>query len=344
MLPEHEDATPEPMTDDAPPMTGGACDDDIELVAPAVPWRHDGEGYPPEAGLDEVDPDRLPEAEGMAEDDVLLPVPVPAAPLAPVPSAPPDGGEAHGKKKAASLIPGLDAAGVHLEELRKRLIVSLTIFVPLFGVGLWLYKDLWNIVIAPLSRVQPELANFQALTPSDGLIMAMRIAFAFALFISLPVWLSQIWSFVSPGLTSREKRYLYLSLGSGLILFSIGVAAAYFLGIPFALEYLLPFNKSLAGWENSFTGSGYVDFVITCCGGFGMAFELPLVMMALAWTGILTAETLREWWRPIILIIFIIAAVMTPPDPFTQLLLAIPMLLLFVVGYWLVKWVQPKED
>lgn len=312
----HREDTPQ-----TPPESGGVCDD-IDLVDGPAPWRHDGEGYPPEAGLADADPDRLPESEGMAED----PVPVARRPT--------------GGANAGGVPPSFDSVGVHLDELRRRLVFSLVVFTPLFGLGLWLYRDLWRVVIHPLQRAQPNLLHFQALSPSDGLVMAMRIAFAFALFLSLPVWLSQAWGFIAPGLNGRERRWLYLSLGSGAVLFAVGAALAYFVGIPFALEYLLPFNQSLAGWENAFTGTGYVDFVITCCAGFGMAFELPLVMLALGWFGLLTPEMLRSWWQVVVLIIFVLAAVMTPPDPFTQMMLAAPMLLLFVLGYWLVKWTR----
>ncbi len=228
--------------------------------------------------------------------------------------------------------------GTHLEELRKRLLLSLAVFVPLFALGLAVYRHLWHIVILPLNRAAPHLARFQALGPSDGLIMAMRIAFAFALLLSLPVWLGQIWSFVAPGLTAQEKRCLHLSLGSGAVLFILGAAVAYFAGVPLALEFLLPFNH--AGWENSFTGRDYVDFIVVCCAGFGIAFELPLVMLALGWFGILTPEMLRAHWRAVFLAIVVLAAVCTPPDPFTQLMLAIPMLALFGLGYCLVAWVS----
>ncbi len=231
-------------------------------------------------------------------------------------------------------------AGSHLDELRRRLIVSLAVFAPLFIIGVVLYQSLWDIVIHPLERAAPHLLRFQALGPSDGLVMAMRISFAFALFLSLPVWLGQIWSFVSPGLTGREKRWLHLSLGSGTVLFLLGAALAYFIGVPLALEFLLPFNQTLTGWENAFTGPGYVDFIITCCAGFGLAFELPLVMLALGWAGILTTGALRQWWRPVILLIIVAAAVMTPPDPFTQCMLAVPMVCLFGLGWILVGWVQ----
>ena len=286
--------------------------DEIEIVDAPRPWRRGGEGRP---GIEESDPppDRLPETGAMAED--------PAA----------------SAEKPAG-IPSPDNLGSHLEELRKRLIVSSAVFVPLFGIGLWLYRSLWEVVILPLDRAAPHLLRFQALSPSDGLIMAMRIAFAFALFLSLPVWLSQAWRFIAPGLTAAERRWLHLAIGSGGVLFAIGAGTAYFVGVPLALEYLLPFNQSLAGWENAFTGPGYVDFVIACCAGFGLAFELPLIMLALGWFGILTPEILKEWWRAVVLIIFIFAAILTPPDPFTQLLLALPLLGLFLVGWRLVKW------
>ncbi len=304
------------MSDSTPrPEPAGASDTaGIAFVEPAQPWRHDGEGYPPEAGLETPDPDRLPEHEGMVEDS-----PEPA-------------------KERGAIMSTLDGVGVHLDELRKRLLIGLTVFVPLFGIGLYIYQSLWQIIIIPLNRAAPHLLRFQALNPSDGLVMAMRIAFAFALFLSLPLWLSQLWLFVAPGLTGKERRLVYISLGSGGLLFLVGASLAYFVAIPYALEYLLPFNQTLEGWENAFTGTGYVDFVITCCFGFGIAFELPLAMLVLGWAGILTPEGLRAWWRPIILVVFILAAVMTPPDPFTQSLLAIPLILLFICGYWLVKW------
>lgn len=310
--------------------------------------------YPPEAyrlppphsgpGPDEVPPDQIPELEGMEED-------LPAAGESLAEDMTGDkfvetatektGAEADGGVGEV-LDETSEKLGPHLDELRRRLVVSLAVFVPLFAAGLLLYQTLWRIVIMPLERAAPHLLRFQALGPSDGLLMAMRIAFAFAMFLSLPVWLGQLWSFVSPGLTGREKRLLYLSLGSGTVLFVLGAAMAYFVGVPFALEFLLPFNQSLAGWENAFTGTGYVDFVITCCAGFGLAFELPLVMVALAFAGMVTASGLRSWWRVIVLAVIVVAAVMTPPDPFTQMMLAIPMLGLFGIGYLLVKMIAPE--
>lgn len=303
--------SPEP----APPAAAGAGDDiDIVDVPPAGRWAHDGEGYPLEAGLDGA-----------------------ASPAA----GDPDG---RAGKEDGDALPSFSGIGSHLDELRKRLIMSLAIFAPLFIIGVYLYQELWMLVIRPLDRASPDLARFQALNPSDGLVMAMRIAFAFALFISLPFLLIQIWAFVAPGLTQTEKRWLYLALGSGGLLFLIGAGLAYFVGIPFALEYLLPFNRSLSGWENQFTGTGYVDFVITCCLGFGIAFELPLVMLALGWAGILTPEGIRQWWRAVVLGVVFLAAILTPPDPFTQMLLALPMLVLFVLGYWLVKLTHRRRE
>ncbi|MCD8138606.1 MAG: twin-arginine translocase subunit TatC [Planctomycetaceae bacterium] len=285
-------------------------DNEIDLVDAPAEWQAGQAALSDDAATGASD--RLPESAGMAEDR-------------------PEEDE-----------PGR-GMGSHLEELRRRLIISLAVFVPLFVVGVVLYQRLWDMIIFPLERAAPHLLRFQALGPSDGLVMAMRIAFAFALFLSLPVWLSQLWNFVAPGLTARERRWLYLSLGSGTLLFLLGASLAYFIGIPLALEFLLPFNQSLAGWENAFTGIGYVDFVITCCAGFGLAFELPLVMLALGVAGVLTPEGLRQWWRAVLLLIFVAAAMMTPPDPFTQLMLALPMLTLFGLGYMLVKWVHRGE-
>lgn len=233
--------------------------------------------------------------------------------------------------------------GPHLDELRRRLILSVAAFIPAFAVGLWLYRALWELLLVPLNAAAPNLARFQALSPSDGLILTLRVAFAFALFATMPVWLAQAWNFVAPGLTPGERRWLYLSLGGGCALFFCGVLAAYFAGVPLALSYLLPLNQTLAGWENSFTGSGYVDFIVTCCIGFGVAFETPLVMLALGWAGVVTPEGIRARWRLAVVAIVFIAAIMTPPDPFSQLLLAAPMVLLFSLGYALVVWVHGRR-
>ncbi|GEM_PF-262825 len=234
--------------------------------------------------------------------------------------------------------------GPHLDELRRRLIVSAVIFIPAFAVGLYLYVPLWDFLLIPLADASPHLLRFQALGPSDGLILSMKMAFAFALIVSSPVWIGQVWSFIAPGLSGRERRWLYLSLGAGVVLFLVGVLVAYFQAIPLALGFLLPLNQSLTGWENSFTGSGYVNFVVTCMVAFGIAFETPLVMMFLGWIGLLTPQGIKEWWRVVALGVFILAAVLTPPDPFTQLLLAIPMLCLFFLGYFLVKWTCKNND
>lgn len=236
-----------------------------------------------------------------------------------------------------------EGIGPHLEELRRRLIISAAIFIPAFAVGLYLYRALWDFLLLPLAEASPHLLHFQALSPSDGLILSMRIAFAFALLITTPIWISQIWGFIAPGLTGGERRWLYLALGSGVVLFLVGVLVAYFQAVPLALSFLLPLNQSLTGWENSFTGAGYVDFVVTCCIAFGIAFELPLVMMLLGWVGLLTPEGIKSWWRVVVIGVFVLAAVMTPPDPFSQLLLAIPMLGLFFLGYFLVKWTNRKQ-
>lgn len=295
---------------------------------PPDEYRLESPDPDPDLNPDDVDPARIPEFEGMAED-------------------PPD--PVDDNTFSASRIPEdptaenlLDGIGSHLDELRKRLAISLAAFVPLFILGFVLYQPLWKLIIRPLERAAPHLLRFQALGPSDGLIMAMRIAFAFALFISLPVWMGQLWSFIAPGLTRKEKRLLHLSLGSGTVLFILGAALAYFVGVPLALEFLLPFNQSLDGWENAFTGTGYVDFVITCCAGFGIAFELPLVMAALALAGIITAPAIRAYWKVAVIVVVIAAAVMTPPDPFTQTMLAVPMLGLFGIGYFLVKLIAPE--
>ncbi|MDR3212162.1 MAG: twin-arginine translocase subunit TatC [Planctomycetota bacterium] len=228
----------------------------------------------------------------------------------------------------------------HLEELRWRLVISLAAFVPAFACGLLLYRRLWDILLTPLEKVDVSLVHFQALSPADGMILTLEVALAFALIVSTPVWVSQLWCFISPGLKARERRWFYLALGAGGALFFAGVLMAFYLALPLALGYLLPLNQSLTGWENSFTGSGYVNFIAGGAFAFGIAFETPLLMLVLAWLGLLTPAGIRSYWRQIVLGVFIMAAVLTPPEPLSQILLALPLLLLFGLGYLLVYWVR----
>ncbi|MCC8179975.1 MAG: twin-arginine translocase subunit TatC [Planctomycetes bacterium] len=338
---EPGDSTQEHPSSPAPPHPGGA-DDDIAIVE-SNQWQTDGDGYPAEAGVHGIgQPPAYGESAASAitafQPDANMSPPVNYSPQHADSQLEPD------TDPESSLPRSMwDGVGPHLEELRKRIVYSLAAFLPFFAIGLWRYRDLWRIVMRPIDSAAPNLLRFQALSPSDGLVMAMRLSFAFALFLSMPILLSQVWNFVAPGLTSKERRWLYLGLGSGGVLFILGVLLAYFVGVPFALEYLLPFNQSMDGWENAFTGFGYVDFVVTCCAGFGFAFELPLVMLFLGWIGLLTPEGLRAWWRPVIIVIFVVAAIMTPPDPFTQMLLAVPLLLLFGLGYILVRWTASRK-
>ncbi len=312
-----EDAPPLTDIPSAPPEAGGA-EDLFEFV-----------DAPPDADDDSAKHAYL--AECAAEEPPSLPV------KTQVTDPPAEEAEAKGGL-------GLSGLGPHLDELRRRLILSAALFIPAFAVGLYLYVPLWDILLIPLADASPHLLRFQALGPSDGLILSMKMAFAFALIVSSPVWIGQVWSFVAPGLSRKERRWLYLSLGAGVVLFLVGVMVAYFQAVPLALGFLLPLNQSLTGWENSFTGSGYVGFVVTCMVAFGIAFETPLVMMFLGWIGLLTPQGIKEWWRVVALGVFILAAVLTPPDPFTQLLLAIPMLLLFFLGYFLVKWTCKNDN
>lgn len=317
-----EDAPPLARPDASAPPPDGGADDLIEFVDQPYAAIYAGR-----------DPDDDPADRDEPEADAA-----PPADAAPVPAEP----DAAGERSAIGQ--AVDRIGPHLEELRRRFVVSVLAFAPPFIIGLVFYNRLWDFLLMPLANAAPQLMRFQALSPSDGLILAMQLAFSFALIVTTPIWVTQVWSFVAPGLTSREKRWLHLALGSGIVLFFAGVLVAYFVAVPLALTYLLSFNQSLAGWENSFTGAGYVGFVATCCMAFGIAFETPLVMLLLGWVGLLTPAGVKEWWRVIVLGIFILAAVMTPPDPFSQLLLAVPLLSLFFLGYWLVKWVHRDKE
>lgn len=244
--------------------------------------------------------------------------------------------------------------GDHLVELRSRLIVCLlavgSVFI-LFFIG---YHYLWELIWLPMQRTAvlmnmpteklQELVVLQNLRPMDGFLIIIRIAAYASVIVTMPVLLTQTWAFVSPGLTLREQRAARWIFVAGSFLFFSGVAVAFFYGIPLAFRFLLGFNQSLTGLEDRWTIDGYVGFVAMTCIGFGVCFELPLVMMSLAKVGLITPAGIVRYWRQSIMAMVVLGAVFTPPDPVTQLLLASIMIALFFLGYGLARWVTPAAQ
>ena len=229
----------------------------------------------------------------------------------------------------------------HLEDLRWMIIkMVVTLAVTMF-LSFFFARQLLAVIIWPLKRVAGDPERFlYSLEVTGGFTLAMLLALYAGLVLACPFLLYFLAQFVLPALTSKEKGMMWPVFASGVGLFLAGVALAYFAVIPAGLKFFLDYNQYL-GIRSQWVIENYVSFVSHMCLAFGICFELPLVVLALAKLGIVTAEFLRQKRAYVIVIIFIIAAVITPTtDMVNQCLLAVPMCLLYEACIWIAWWME----
>lgn len=222
----------------------------------------------------------------------------------------------------------------HLIELRDRLIRALIAVGVVFGV-LCVYPGpggLYDLLAQPLVATLPQGATLIATNVISPFVVPLKITLMAAFLVALPVVLYQVWAFVAPGLYSHEKKLVLPLVVSSTLLFFIGVAFCYF----FVFGQVFKFIQSFA--PKSITAApdieAYLSFVLTMFVAFGAAFEVPVVVVVLARMGLVSVEKLRQFRGYFIVVAFIVAAVITPPDVVSQLALAVPMCLLYEAGIW----------
>jgi sec-independent protein translocase protein TatC len=228
----------------------------------------------------------------------------------------------------ASKAPLLD----HLIELRRRLLWSFAALAVSFGVCLYFVDPILAVLVQPL--VEAGQRQLIAIAVFEQFFVRIKIALFGALMISFPVLATQIWMFVAPGLYRNEKRAFLPFLAMTPFLFGAGASLAYFIAMPIALQYLLGFGGEIGGvQQTALPGiSNYLDFATRFIFGFGVAFLLPVLLMLLERAGLVTRGQLKRGRRYAIVVAFVIAAVLTPPDVISQLLLAVPLVLLYEVS------------
>jgi len=232
----------------------------------------------------------------------------------------------------------------HLIELRDRLIkVLIAVGVAFAALALWPGpSNLYDLVAQPLVAQLPEGATMIATNVISPFIVPLKITLLAAFLVALPVVLYQVWAFVAPGLYNHEKRLVMPLVVSSTVLFFIGIAFCYF----FVFGQVFKFIQSFA--PKSITAApdieAYLSFVLTMFIAFGLAFEVPIVVMVLVRMGIVPLEKLKKFRSYFIVLAFIIAAIVTPPDVISQLALAIPMCLLYEVGLWAAKIFTDKTQ
>ena len=234
----------------------------------------------------------------------------------------------------------------HLTDLRSTILRSLLCI--LIGMAICfcfvpaLIALLKYPLVSMLTAYQHQQPFLRTLKPTGAFIMALRISFTGGLVISLPVILYFLTTFFIPALTTREKKTLPTFFFFGTILFFGGIAFCYFIVLPSALQFLWKF----ASWlnvQNDWTLEYYISFVLRFLIVFGLAFELPVVLISLVKIRILSFQQLHNTRPYIILIIFVFAAILTPRDIFTQIMLALPLLLLYEISVWTAYLISKKR-
>lgn len=226
----------------------------------------------------------------------------------------------------------------HLIELRSRLLWSFLALAVAFGVSIYFARPILAFLVQPLLASGQDKLIYTAIF--EAFFVEIKVAFFAAAFFSFPVFATQLWRFVAPGLYAKEKRAFLPFLLATPILFTIGAAMAYYLAIPVALNYLLGFGGNVGGVEQQALPGvdNYLNFVMKFIFGFGISFLLPVLLMLLEKAGIITLAQLKGGRRYAIVGAFAIAAVLTPPDVVSQLLLAIPLCILYelaIIAIWL---------
>jgi len=223
--------------------------------------------------------------------------------------------------------------GAHLEELRRRVVYSLISIVLCF-ILCWFFKvQILDMAKRPHKFAMEKVGlstELQVLSYQEGFYAYMKLCFITSVFLAYPFVIYQIWQFVSAGLYKKEQRYVLLFLPVSYAAFVVGGLFGYFLLIPFGLQFLIGILGP--GIQPIITMKDYVSFVFMLTVALGLVFQLPLVMLLLSKIRFITPDKFIAWRKYAILVIFIIAAIVTPPDPFTQSMTAIPMIVLYELG------------
>ncbi|MCD6653601.1 MAG: twin-arginine translocase subunit TatC [Sulfurovum sp.] len=241
----------------------------------------------------------------------------------------------------------------HLVELRKRLGLSvLSVFI-MFAVAFTFHEPILEWVTHPLndalsqvSEISKKAAEGMVTTHQVGgaFFVALKVSFFAALIGALPFILYQLWLFIAPGLYANEKKMILPFVVGGTVMFVIGVLFAYYIVTPFGFQFLITFGSFL--YTPLINIEDYVGFFTKIMVGFGISFELPVFAYFLALLGLVTDRTLVDFFKYAIIIIFIVAALLTPPDVLTQFLMAVPLVLLYGLSILIVRMVNPapKEE
>lgn len=235
----------------------------------------------------------------------------------------------------------------HLVELRKRLLWSLLILASASAVCFVFVEDIYGFLVQPLAaQGGTQRLIYTGLT--EAFFTYIKLAFFSGLFLTLPILLMQVWGFVAPGLYKNEKGAFFPFMVATPVLFLCGAAVVYFLVMPMAWPFFLSFQSSSAETvlpiQLEARVSEYLDLIVTLIFAFGVCFQLPVLLVLLGRAGIISVDALKKGRKYAVVLTFIVAAILTPPDIISQIILAVPVLGLYEISILLIGKQKSKNE
>ncbi|ATD08199.1 twin-arginine translocase subunit TatC [Pseudoalteromonas sp. GCY] len=230
----------------------------------------------------------------------------------------------------------------HLVELRNRLMRALLSVFVIFVALVYFANDIYAFVAAPLVNSLPSNTTMIATDVTAPFFAPFKLTLFVSLFAAVPFILHQVWGFIAPGLYKHEKRMLIPILLSSVLLFYGGIAFCYFVVMPIILGFFTSVGPEMMTLSPDI--SSYLGFILKLFFAFGIAFEIPVAIMLICWSGMTTPASLKEKRPYVVVGAFVIAMFLTPPDVLSQTLLALPMLLLFELGLILARFYSAKPQ
>ena len=227
----------------------------------------------------------------------------------------------------------------HIADLRKRLMVSAGSLIAMFFVCFFFYEPILGWMMVPVEAVLPPNSQMVAIEIQETFFTALKVAFFSGFIVSLPVIFWQLWLFLAPGLYDHEKKLVIPFVFFATLMFLVGSSFAYFIVVPLGFEFLINFGSAVVTVLPSI--GKYVGFFTKLLFGFGVAFELPVITFFLAKIGLVDDRMLKDFFKYAVVIIFVLASLLTPPDVLTQFLMAGPLIILYGVSIYIAKVFNP---
>lgn len=254
----------------------------------------------------------------------------------------PDSGKTSTSGSTGSAVPGEETFISHLIELRDRIMrAGIAVLVVFIGLVYWA-PQIFKLLARPLLQNLPADGKMIVTDITGSFFVPMKVTMMVALIIALPVVLYQLWAFVAPGLYQHEKRLVVPLVGSSYILFLCGMSFAYFVVFPTIFRVMAHYNAPL-GAEMNTDIDNYVSFALGMFLCFGVTFEVPIVVVLLVRMGFVTIAKLKEIRPYVVVGAFVVSAVVTPPDVVSQLILAVPLIVLYEAGLIAARFFVKRE-